>query len=556
MKQNLLLVTEHYPCGTQEGFLESEIEYLKELYRVHVITTDTDRLMTRALPKGVVFSRPAEKVSGLRRFWTRLRCLFSRGYLEERKAAKAQGRFTPAFRKHTLNMLVKSRLLYDYIRNLDFFQREEPLLIYSANLNDYLYGLCCLKSYSDDIRVVARCHNANMFNPRSGRRRDTLNHIVNQSVDALYFASEHARQLYLENFSDHDIDPDKLRVARLGVPGQEREDLAPLPDFYLRIVTCCPMEDSKRLPFLIDALSMVRSGGVEWIHIGSGSKRQEIQDYAQKQLGDKNGVRYKFFGKMSREEIYRYYRENYVDLFLSVSLSENVPTAMMEAMANRIFVAAVNVDGVSDVVDNENGVLFPSSATAEQLSRAIDAFARIPKVQIAAKGRRAFRSWQEKFDAESNCAGFAETLALLSGQTPEDIAAQRREAHSKALEMERRRPSVFEPLQTPASAAGIHEMPVSFMESLKEDGILSEEEPIPLEEPEETPEDAPAEEPPEDIPAEAPPEGPLPAEAPEEPLAQEVLELLEEVLPQEPGTPPEPAEPEESPEESALPPEK
>ena len=50
MKQNLLLITEHYPCGTQEGFLESEIEYLKELYRVHVITTDTDRLMTRALP--------------------------------------------------------------------------------------------------------------------------------------------------------------------------------------------------------------------------------------------------------------------------------------------------------------------------------------------------------------------------------------------------------------------------------------------------------------------------------------------------------------------------
>ena len=113
MKQNLLLVTEHYPCGTQEGFLENEIEYLKELYRVHVITTDTARLMTRALPKGVVFSRPAETVSGLRWFWTRVRCLFSRGYLEERRLAKKQGRFTPGFRRHTRDMLVKSRLLYD-----------------------------------------------------------------------------------------------------------------------------------------------------------------------------------------------------------------------------------------------------------------------------------------------------------------------------------------------------------------------------------------------------------------------------------------------------------
>ena len=26
--QNLLLVTEHYPCGAQESYLETEIEYL------------------------------------------------------------------------------------------------------------------------------------------------------------------------------------------------------------------------------------------------------------------------------------------------------------------------------------------------------------------------------------------------------------------------------------------------------------------------------------------------------------------------------------------------
>ncbi len=482
MKQNLLLVTEHYPCGTQEGFLENEIEYLKELYRVHVITTDTDRLMTRALPKGVVFSRPAETVSGLQRFWTRVRCMFSRGYLEERRLAKKKGKFTPAFRRHTLDMLVKSRLLYDYIRALEFFQREEPLLVYSANLNAYLYGLCCLKNYSDDIRVVARCHNANMFNPRSGNRRETLNEIINQSVDAVYFASEHSRQLYLANFAGEETDPEKFRVARLGVPGQEREPLEPLPDFYLRVVTCCPMEADKRLPFLIDALSGIRTGCVEWVHIGTGSKRQEILDYAEKKLGDKNGVRYKFFGKMSREEIYRYYRENYIDLFLSVSVSESVPTAMMEAMASHIFVAATNVDGVSDVVDNENGMLFPANATAEQLSRAIEVFCRIPKEQIAQKGERAFLCWKEKFDAERNCADFAQALALLSGQTEEEIAAQREEAHSKALEMQQRPRSVFDPLQTPAAHADVREMPVSFIKSLEADGLLSVEESIPLDE--------------------------------------------------------------------------
>ena len=490
MKQNLLLVTEHYPCGTQESFLETEIEYLKELYRVHVITTDTDRLMTRTLPKDVIFSRPSEKVSGFKRFFIRLSCLFSRGYLEERRLAKAAGKFTPAFRKHTLDMLVKSKLLYNYIRSLDFFQREEPLLVYSANFNDYLYGLCCLKNFSDDIRVVTRCHNANMYSPRSGKRRETLNELVNQSIDAVYFTSDHSRQLYLQNFAAPGTDPEKFRVARMGVPAQELLPLSPLPEFSLRVVTCCAMEADKRLPLIIDALSGLNSGCVEWIHIGTGSKRQEITAYAQQKLAGKNGVRYKFFGKMSRNEIDRYYRENYVDLFLSVSLSESVPTAMMQAMSHGIFVAATNVDGVSDVVDNENGMLLPANATPEQLSRALDAFCRISKESIAKKGRLAYCSWQEKFDAEKNCADFAATLARISGQTDEEITAQWKEAHSKALEMENRPRSIFEPLQTPASQAGIHEMPVSFIESLKEDGLLTEADPLPPEKPAE-PEEEP-----------------------------------------------------------------
>ena len=51
-EQNLLLVTEHYPCGFQEAFLESEIDYLARLYNVHIITTDTDKLTIRSVPGG------------------------------------------------------------------------------------------------------------------------------------------------------------------------------------------------------------------------------------------------------------------------------------------------------------------------------------------------------------------------------------------------------------------------------------------------------------------------------------------------------------------------
>ena len=57
-KKNLLIVTEHYPCGTQEGFLENEIRELARLYRVYLVTTDVERQMTHPHPKDVIFCRP------------------------------------------------------------------------------------------------------------------------------------------------------------------------------------------------------------------------------------------------------------------------------------------------------------------------------------------------------------------------------------------------------------------------------------------------------------------------------------------------------------------
>ena len=470
MKQNLLIVTEHYPCGTQESFLENEIQELKKLYKVHVISLDTERLMSQSLPKDVVFYRPAEKVSGLKRFLTRLSCRFSRGYKEETAIAKEEGRLTPVYQKRLLASLVKSRLLYDYIRSQDLFEREEPLLIYSANFNDYLYGLCCLKDFSDDIRVVARCHNANMFNPRTGARRETLNGVINRRVDAVYFTSEHSRQLYLDNFVQTGEDVSRFRVARLGVPGQEREQLDPLPEFFLRVVTCSPTEKDKRLKLLVDALARVQGGCIEWVHIGDGSEQQELVSYAKSVLAEKKGIRCRFLGKLTRREIYRYYRETYIDMFLSVSISESVPTAMMEAMANHIFVAATNVDGVSAVVDNDNGMLLPANVTAEQLGLALDGFCRISKERIAQKGERAYQSWKENFDAEKNCRLFAEQLARLSGQTEGEIAGERAEAEHKPEGKD-----APEPLSMPAARANIREMPVSFRESLEADGLIIEE---------------------------------------------------------------------------------
>ncbi len=414
-EQNLLLVTEHYPCGFQEAFLESEIDYLARLYNVHIITTDTDKLTIRSVPRGVTFSRPAEQTHGLGRQFIRFQCLLSNGYKQERRQAKKAGRWGKAVRKQTLDALVESRLLYNYVRELDIFQDERPLTIYSANMNNGLYGLCCLKQFSDNIRVVARCHRANMQDPVTGKRRDTLNHIINDRVDALYFTNTQRLETYKKQFCAREPDEvlEKLRLAPLGVPGPLKKR-RPAPDEYLlRVVSCSPIEPDKRLDLLIEGIAGMEQGCLEWVHIGDGSDRKRILALAHQKLDSKPGIRYHFLGPFSREELYSWYAENPVDVLLSVSRSESVPAAMLEAMANHIFVAATAVDGVTDVVDGESGLLLPPDPTAEQLSRFLEALCGMNKELFQQKSELAYRTWEAAFSAERNCVRFVRELAGL-----------------------------------------------------------------------------------------------------------------------------------------------
>ena len=433
-RQNLLLVTEHYPCGVQESFLEMEIEYLTRLYNVHVVTTDTDRLMTRALPRGVTFSRPAEHTGTLRRGLARLQCLVSRGYMEERKRAKAAGRWNREFRAHMLDVLVSSRLMYNYIRTLDIFQDERPLTIYSANMNNYLYGLCCLKQFSEStIRVVARCHRANMRDPITGKRRDTLNHMINESIDALYFTNEARRQIYLRDFAAGEPAEvkNKLQVMPLGVPGPLKKDRPKPDEFLLRVLSCSPIEPDKRLDLLIDGIAGMEHGCLEWIHIGDGSDRERILHMAADKLGDKPGIRYRFLGRMSQQELYQWYQDTPVDVLLSVSKSESVPVAMLTAMAHHVVVCATAVDGVTDVVNNENGMLLPPDPTASQLSRFLEALCMMSKEPFAEKAEVAYQCWRDHFNADRNCVDLVSSFRSLYRDVEEDQPEEDEQAESE-----------------------------------------------------------------------------------------------------------------------------
>ena len=422
--QNLLLVTEHYPCSNQESFLETELPYLTKFFNVYLVTRETDKRMYRILPPGVIFSRPSTKSGRLKKWWIRTQCRFSHAYRIERREGQEEGRWNRAQAAHTLDALVDSELMRQYLLSLPVMQDERPLVIYSANYNNYLYGLTRIKEMGKDIHVTARCHRANMFDPKTGERRETLNYITNKNIDAVYFTSEERRSVYVHHFTDGEF-PGKYRVAPLGVPGPEVLLEPPEEDYLLRIVTCSPIEEDKRLTLLIDAIAGMKIGCLDWVHIGDGSEREKVLEYARDRLENKPGIRYEFLGDMNQEERYHYYASHKLDVFLSVSSSESVPTMMLEAMANHIFVCATAVDGVTDVVSNETGLLMPENPTLEQLTAFLEMLCNMDKDKFDSRAELGYQCWEKWFNAEENCMRFASELSAVENiqldETPEPV---------------------------------------------------------------------------------------------------------------------------------------
>lgn len=58
------------------------------------------------------------------------------------------------------------------------------------------------------------------------------------------------------------------------------------------------------------------------------------------------------------------------DAFILPSLTEQLPVSILEAMASGLPIIATDVGGVSEVIDNNTGILVPAS-NANKLSKAI-----------------------------------------------------------------------------------------------------------------------------------------------------------------------------------------
>ncbi|HXH18048.1 MAG TPA: glycosyltransferase, partial [Chitinophagales bacterium] len=183
----------------------------------------------------------------------------------------------------------------------------------------------------------------------------------------------------------------------------------------LTILSLAFISPVKHLELLIDALSLINDFAVEWHHIGDGDEYAvHVKNYAREKLSYKRNISYFFHGTMNKAEITDFLRNQDIDMIVNTSFSEGLPVSLMEAMAFSIPAVAPRVGGIPEIIEHgKNGFLLSSSPSAGELSETLTAYW---KSDTGAKNflkMQAYKTWEDKFNAETNYRKFAEDILSL-----------------------------------------------------------------------------------------------------------------------------------------------
>ncbi|MCQ2309482.1 MAG: glycosyltransferase [Bacteroidales bacterium] len=129
----------------------------------------------------------------------------------------------------------------------------------------------------------------------------------------------------------------------------------------------CFEDKSKNISGLIDALALLESRNVEYqcVFIGEGIDFEAMKGYAATKL---NPLNIKFTGLLQGQALANEMASG--DFLVLSSNYENMPVVILEALACGLPVVSTNVGGISEMIDENCGILVPAKDT-EKLADAM-----------------------------------------------------------------------------------------------------------------------------------------------------------------------------------------
>lgn len=405
---NLVLLTDSYPYGIGELFLDIEVEILSRSFEtIYVYSLAEDRTIQRPFPSNVTLWS-SSKISLKKSIKYSARAICFKELWEDFFAIKSRFKQTPSWLHFKI-------LMADYIKAANiandlshyynkFTINTDATIFYSYWHDPKALALALLKS-EKPIKSVARAHGWDIDYPRHKPAYLPWKNFILTHLDKTVSISDYGlmRLREVTDIAYHS----KLVKFHLGKSNSHSPILNKASNEVL-IGSCSSLIPLKRVDVMIKVLAKLKLGLVHWVHFGDGPLRLELEN-----LVDKYEVSFEFQGNVSNGEILKYYAENYVDIFINLSSSEGIPVSIMEAQSAGIPVLALDVGGCSEIVNNENGFLLPKEATSSEIAKTISNYILSPSADKEKKRKRSYENWIEKFNAEKNYMEFTEMLIHL-----------------------------------------------------------------------------------------------------------------------------------------------
>lgn len=411
--QNLVLITNHFPFGLGESFLETELPYLQTGFaKILIIARDRRSQLHRNLDATIFIERLdtestlTEKLGSIP-FLLQKFPLLKSIVAEEVNFLRKKGRFSLRIARRMFHDLFKAVITAGQIEKIiRRHNLQGRITLYSYWLTSNALATTLVSARGLSVIRISRAHGVDVYDSRNSLKYLSFRSGLSRLLDHVFCISENGstyiRQQVPSQFHS------KITISRLGTlhAGESRVSSVG----HRHLVSCSFLVPVKQVHRIIEALSHIESLKIKWTHIGGGPLQEAMEALAEEKLSGKDNLQYQFLGAITNEQIMAFYRANYVDLFINTSQSEGIPVTMMEAQSFGIPILAPDVGGISEIVSSDNGKLFRPDASSTEIAKQLTSLLGADCSEMRLNARR---SWEQKYNAEKNFSTFVGEISNL-----------------------------------------------------------------------------------------------------------------------------------------------
>lgn len=400
----LLYFTDSYPYGIGEEWKTNELKVLvKKFKNIHVIPRHYNRNLKPVNPiQGVIYHKPLCP-SGI-----------NKNALKSIILILLSKHRTYYFREFFSNCFFNLNKIKQWIGSTNFIIEvlKSSLinkLLFTSNEKTVAYffwGRGTAKIIplinNTNVSTIIRLHGYDLYLERYKTRYMPYHGSILESCNKVLFISNHGLQYTQRLYPNL---KHKFIYSPLGSSSCGNAIMS--KDGVLRIVSCSSLIELKRVSLLAETLTKEFHFDIEWIHIGDGPLRNKLLEITE---SFPENIRFTLTGWIDSNRIQEFYNCKSIDLFINVSNSEGVPVSIMESMSASVPVIATDVGGVSEIVDDSNGILINPNLTPEILKDVICSYYNLDIYKKKSMRDSARKTYEMYFNASINAKKLSEIL--------------------------------------------------------------------------------------------------------------------------------------------------